>query len=172
MGVANLHLLGQIAVKEGFVTPGQLEECVRLQESSKDKSLGAILVEKGFLTPSKLSELTRLQQVRFEALGADPSRGGLFGQLAIRRGYVSPTQLAEGLREQEAVSKGGSALRLGQILIRKEYLSSAHFLEILRLQEKEVAKCPTCDTFFDVGASRGEAAFTCSRCATVIRVPD
>lgn len=171
MGVANVHLLGQIAVKEGFVTPEQLEECVRLQAEAGGKALGTILVEKGYLTPVKLTEITRLQRVRFEALGADPARGGLFGQLALRHGYVTAPQLAEALREQEALARGGSALQLGQILIRKEYLSSAHFLEILRLQKKEVAKCPGCETFYDVSAAHGSATFTCSSCGTVVRAP-
>jgi len=136
MGAANVHLLGQIAVKEGFVTPSQLEECVKLQAGGQKKPLGAILVEKGYLTPVKLSEIAELQHVRFEVLGADPVRGGLFGQLALRRGYITASQLAECLRQQEALAQGGSSLQLGQILIRKEYLSSARFLEILRLQKK------------------------------------
>lgn len=171
MGDPNVHLLGQIAVKEGFVTPGQLEECVELQAGGRSKPLGAILVEKGYLTPAKLSEISRLQSVRFDAVAADPARGGLFGQLAVKHGYISPSQLSEGLREQESLARGGSGLQLGQILIRKHYLSSARFLEILRLQKKEVAKCPSCDTFFDMSTNRGEPQFSCSRCGTVIRVP-
>jgi len=171
MGDHNLLLLGQIAVKEGFVTPGQLEECVELQASGRNKPLGAILVEKGYLSSAKLSEITRLQSVRFEAVAADPARGGLFGQLAVRRGYISFSQLSECLREQESLARGGSALQLGQILIRKHYMSSARFLEILRLQKKEVAKCPSCDTFFDMSTNRREKQFSCSSCGTVIPVP-
>ncbi len=171
MSTSNVHLLGQIAVKEGFVTPGQLDECVKLQEAGDPGSLGALLVEKGYLTPAKLSEITRRQQVRFEALAADPQKGGLFGQIAVRHGYLTPPKLAEGLREQEAQSQTGSSLQLGQILMKKGYLSVDHFLEVLRLQKKEVARCPACDTFYDVRESRGQDKFLCSRCATVVRVP-
>jgi len=171
MSAPNLHLLGQIAVKEGFVTPDQLEECVGLQAGGRSKPLGEILVERGYLTPAKLAELSRLQNAGFESVAADPARGGLFGQLAVRHGYISTAQLSECLREQEGLSRGGSSLQLGQILIRKQYLSSNRFLEILRLQKKEVAKCPSCDTFFDVHAARSDARFFCSRCGTVIRVP-
>jgi len=46
-----------------------------------------------------------------------------------------------------------------------------HFLEILRLQKKEVAKCPGCDSFYDVRASQGGSRFLCSHCATVVRIP-
>jgi hypothetical protein len=171
MSTSNVHLLGQIAVKEGFVTPNQLEECVRLQAAGGGKSLGALLLQKGYLTAAKLAELTKLQHLRFESIAADPQKGGLFGQLAVRHGYLSPEQLAEGLREQEALSQGGSSLQLGQILLRKGSLSVEHFLEILRLQKKEVAKCPACDTFFDVRSTRGESKFLCTSCATVVRVP-
>jgi hypothetical protein len=171
MSQSNIHLLGQIAVKEGFVTPGQLEECVALQSTGSGKSLGALLVEKGFLTPAKLSELTKLQHLRFESIAADPQKGGLFGQLAVRHGYLSPAQLAEGLREQEVLSKGGSSLMLGQILLKKGALSVVHFLEILRLQKREVAKCPGCDTFFDVRSTQGASKFLCSSCSTVVQVP-
>src|SRR5881394_679519 len=116
MSSSNVHLLGQIALKEGFVTPVQLEECVRLQSAGTGKSLGALLVEKGYLKPEKLAELTALQHVRFESIATDPQKGGLFGQLAVRHGYLSPSQLAEGLREQASLSQGGSSLMLGQIL--------------------------------------------------------
>jgi len=171
MSTGNVHLLGQIAVKEGFVTPSQLDECVKLQSSGPSKSLGALLVEKGYLSPSKLSEIARLQQVRFESLAADPQKGGLFGQLALRHGYLTAPRLAEGLRDQEAQTQGGSSLQLGQILLKKGHLSVEHFLEILRLQKKEVAKCPACDTFYDVRDAQGRDKFLCSRCATVVRVP-
>jgi hypothetical protein len=171
MNATNVHLLGQIAVKEGFVTPAQLDECVTLQAGGEKKSLGALLVEKGYLTPAKLSEITRLQQSRFEALAADPKKGGLFGQIAVRHGYLTPPKLAEGLREQEALSQTGSSLALGQILLKKGHLSVEQFLEILRLQKKEIVRCPACDTFYDVRESGGQDKFLCSRCATVVRVP-
>jgi hypothetical protein len=171
MGKSNSHLLGQIALKEGLVTREQLEECVGLQADGRGRSLGTILLEKRYLTPAQLAEITRRQNAGFEAIAADPSRGGLFGQLAMRHGYLSAAQLSECLREQEKLSQGGSSLRLGQLLIRKQYLSSAHFLEVLRLQNQEVAKCPSCESFWDVHAAPDDAQLTCSRCGTEIRVP-
>ena len=168
---SNVHLLGQIAVKEGFVTPTQLDECIQMQSGGNVKSIGALLVEKGYLTPEKLAELTRMQQIHFHALEATPEKGGLFGQLAIRHGYLTAPKLAEGLREQETLAQGGSSLKLGQILMKKGHLSVEHFLEVLRLQKKEVAKCPGCDTFYDVRETQGQERFLCSRCATVVQMP-
>jgi hypothetical protein len=111
-----------------------------------------------------------LRNTGFEASAADPSRGGLFGQLAVRYGYISPTQLSECLREQATLAQGGSALRLGQLLIRKQYLSSAHFLKLLRLQNKEGGNCPSCGTVLDPRADGAGAPASCSRCGTAVHV--
>ncbi len=170
MAAYNAHLLGQIAVKEGFITPDQLEECIELQKAARDKPLGAILVAKGYLNREKLIELTGLQRTRFESMAADPGRGGLFGQLALRHGYVNAEQLGECLREQAGHARSGSSLMLGQILMKKGYLTSALFLEILRLQKKEVAKCPACDSFFDVSTAKGESGFPCTKCGTIVHL--
>jgi len=49
----NPHLVGQIALSEGLLTPERLEECIRLQLSGEPgRALGEILVEKGYLTPA------------------------------------------------------------------------------------------------------------------------
>jgi hypothetical protein len=170
MSRSNLHLLGQIALQEGFITPDQLEECLRLQDAAQGKTLGVILVEKGYLSPDRLQTLAEIQKRRFDALHADPSRGGLFGQLAVRHGYLTQNQLSQGLRQQELQARSGSSLQLGQILMRQGSLSLAGFLQVLQLQRLEVVKCPACDAFFDVSAARGENKFACSKCGTVVRI--
>ena len=136
----NPHLLGQIALKEGFVQPNQLEECLQLQaKGSVEKPIGWYLVEKSYLTNDQLARVLTLQEAQFEKLSADPSRGGLFGQIAVRLGYVTRPQIWEALREQQAVGRGESSLLLGQILLRKKHLTADQFLEVLRRQKKDVA---------------------------------
>ena len=135
----NPHLLGQIAIQEGFLQKKQLEECLdRQAKSDVDKPIGSLLVEAGFLTKDQLSQALGIQETRFEKLSADPSRGGLFGQIAVRLGYVTRPQIHEALREQQAVGRGESSLLLGQILLRKKHLTPDQFLEILRRQKKDV----------------------------------
>lgn len=136
----NPHLLGQIALQEGFLQKKQLDECLdRQAKGDLEKPLGWFLVEAKHLTPEQLAKALHIQETRFEKLSADPSRGGLFGQLAVGLGYVTRPQIHEALREQQAVGRGESSLLLGQILLRKKHLTPDQFLEILRRQKKNVA---------------------------------
>jgi serine/threonine-protein kinase len=169
---ANPHLLGQIAVQERIVTPGQLDECLRLQQvSDPPKRLGQLLLEKGYLTAERLDALMAIQRARAETIAADPGRGGLFGQIALRLGCVTQLQLDECLREQDSLSQDGSPVLLGQLLLRKNFITTDQFLEILRRQKKEVVRCPGCDTLYDTRPHAEGSKFVCSRCGTVVQVP-
>jgi hypothetical protein len=163
----NPFLIGQIALQEGLVSPERLEECVRLQ-SSEARGLGEILVSKGYLTRPQLAQLFEIQKRQFDLVEADPSRGGLFGQIALRLGYITRERLNECLREQQALARGGSSLLLGQLLLKKQYLTPDRFLEILRRQKKDVTRCPGCDRFYDVKDRPSGAKFVCAQCGTVI----
>jgi hypothetical protein len=170
MNAPNANLLGQIAFDAGYVTAAELEECLAIQSKSPAFApIGLLLLEKGYLTLEELEELLRIQRARFEALSTDPSRGGLFGQIAVRRGWVTDVRLAECLRDQASSANTGSSLKLGQILLEKGYLTVPQFLEILRLQNKAVAHCPHCQTFFDTGEASPGTPFACSKCGNFVR---
>jgi hypothetical protein len=165
----NPHLIGQIAVAEGFITPAQLELCMARQAVERPpRPLGKHLVESGALSEEKLAAVVKIQGTRFESVAAEPSRGGLFGQLAVRLGYLKPEQLHDALREQQSSGRVGSSLLLGQVLLRKRALSTEQFLEILRRQEKEVASCPSCLTFYDLTGKKQTEAFLCTSCQAVV----
>lgn len=171
MARSNAHLVGQIAVQEGLLSPEKLEECLRLQESEDpSRTLGTILVDKGFLTPAQLEAVVKIQKRRFDTLSTNPSTGGLFGQIALMSHFVNHEQLYECLREQQAAASDVSSLRLGQILLRKNYLTIDQFLEVLRRQKKEVVKCPVCDTFYSAKDRKEDVKFVCSRCQTVVQI--
>ena len=165
----NPHLVGQIALSEGLLTPQKLEECIRLQTAgAPGTALGEILVQKGYLTLSQLDWVIGIQRTRFQRISADPARGGLFGQIALRMDYLTPEQLSDGLREQEAVGASGSSLLLGQILLRKNYLTVERLLEVLQRQKKDVARCPGCGAFYDAHGRYAGSKFVCSKCSTII----
>ncbi len=165
-------LLGQIAVQEGRLTAAQLEDCIQLQAASDPpRKLGAILVEKGHLTAEGLDALMEIQRRRLAMIAADPERGGLIGQLALKAGAVTQLQLDETLREQRALGEVGSPLPLGRLLVRKGWLTEDGFLELLRRQRGEVARCPTCETFYDASEQPEGAKFICTRCGTLLRTP-
>jgi hypothetical protein len=169
---SNANLLGQIAFDAGYVNAQQLEECLQAQSKSPAFApIGLLLLEKGHITLEQLEDLLRIQKLRFQALSVDPLQGGLFGQIAVRKGWVSQEQLSESLREQETSAKSGSSLRLGQILLQKKLLTVPQFLEIIRLQNKEVAQCPKCHTFFDTHDASPSTPFSCSSCGNMVRSP-
>ncbi len=58
-------LFGKLAIKQGLVTPDEVNTCLRLQaEGGEGRSLGEILVEKGFLTAVQVKDLLGKQLKR------------------------------------------------------------------------------------------------------------
>ncbi|HLY72548.1 MAG TPA: hypothetical protein VKU80_00385 [Planctomycetota bacterium] len=164
----NPHLVGQIAISEGLLTPEKLAECIQLQASEPaGRALGGILVQKGYLTLDQLDWVISIQKSRFHRISADPARGGLFGQIALRLDYITSDQLNECLREQQEARDDSMPL-IGQILLRKRYLTNEQSLEVLHRQNKEVAKCPGCGVFYDVHGRYPGNKFVCSKCSTII----
>lgn len=161
----NEHLFGQLLLERGFLTREQLQEGLARQ-AREGKALGSVLVESGVLTQERLDEALELQKSRFERIEADPARGGLFGQLALRLGYLTPDALHDALREQEIARGGLSSLRLGQLLLQKQRLTTDQFLDILRRQRKDVAPCPNCHAFYEVGQG---GTLDCPVCHAVVR---
>jgi hypothetical protein len=165
----NPHLIGQIALAEGWITSAQLELCMAKQAvESPPRPIGKHLVESGALSEEKLAAVVRIQETRFERVAAEPSRGGLFGQVAVRLGYLKPEQLHDALREQQSSGRAGSSLLLGQVLLKRKALSTEQFLEILRRQDKEVVKCPSCSAFYDLTGKKQAEPFLCTACQAVV----
>jgi protein-arginine kinase activator protein McsA len=55
-------LFGKLAVKQGLVTPDEVNQCLRLQaEPAEMRSLGEILVARGFLTAIQVKEILNKQ---------------------------------------------------------------------------------------------------------------
>ena len=55
-------LFGKLAIKQGLVTPDEVNQCLRLQaEPGETRSLGEILVAKGFLTAIQVKEILNKQ---------------------------------------------------------------------------------------------------------------
>jgi serine/threonine-protein kinase len=62
----DLLSFGRLALKYGYITLGQLQECIKIQEQARlvrlePKRLGEILVEKGYMTNAQVIELFRHQ---------------------------------------------------------------------------------------------------------------
>ncbi|MCI0339606.1 MAG: protein kinase [Planctomycetales bacterium] len=138
-------LLGQLALRRGFVTSDQLEECLDLQEQVYDlgltENLGSILVKRGLVTAPQRDALLRLQD---RVLGRREQ--ALYGRLAVSNGFVAPEQLTEALRQQRGADRGR---RIGSILLRRGFLSERQHHAILaaqgRIRETLTASAPADD---------------------------
>jgi tetratricopeptide (TPR) repeat protein len=166
------RLLGSLAVREGFVSAQQVEECVALQKQpGAGRKLGEILIEKGYITSERLGSLLDIQKRQVRILAADPARGGLFGRIALDLGFVPAEKIDQALQEQAVLSRSGSPAMLGQILLRKGWLQTGQFLEILKVQRAAVLRCPGCDTFYRFEETDRGAKFACRRCGTIVPIP-
>ncbi len=107
---------GQEAVRSGFITALQIQECSR---NLGGKTLVDILVERGFMTR------TQVDAVKAKVgPSEDPST---LADEAIRRGFVNFSQINECLAEATA-----SGARLSQVLISKGYMTQAQIALMLK----------------------------------------
>ena len=60
------QLLGEIAVREGFLSRSQINNCIQIQQQSEVyKPLGALLVQEGYLHPGQLHAVLEVQADRY-----------------------------------------------------------------------------------------------------------
>jgi protein-arginine kinase activator protein McsA len=77
-------LFGKLAIKQGLVTPDEVNQCLRIQaEPGETRSLGEILVAKGFLTAIQVKEILNKQ---FKKLMSCPACKLSFTVLTLSEG--------------------------------------------------------------------------------------
>lgn len=94
------QMLGEIALRQGWLNPGQLDRALRFQEAQSEKGrvearlcLGELLVATGDISRAQLDN----------ALARQRDSGKLLGSELVDAGYLKPTQLASGLRLQRTL---------------------------------------------------------------------
>ena len=92
--------LGEIAVREGWLQPGQLERALRFQQAQAERgrvsaklSLGELLVATGDISRAQLDD----------ALARQRGSGKLLGSELVDAGVLRPSRLASGLRLQRSL---------------------------------------------------------------------
>ena len=169
MATANPNLLGQLAIREGYLKEKQLEDCLLQQHlSGKSTPLGELLIWGRFVTPEQLDELLLLQAAYFNKVAVDSQHGGLLGQMAVDLGYASREQLHNTLREQqESQEKQG----LGHLLLRKGFINAEQLLDLLRRQDRIIVKCPGCEIYYDMTSLDEGKQVVCSECGKSVTSP-
>jgi len=168
-------LFGKVALRKGMITQQQLDECLKVQDSTDGPQLiGMILLEKGFITKDQLREVLEYQKENAQkpALGADEQKSDIaFGFLAVRKGFTTLNRVYECVREQARTAKMGLFFRLGEIFVNKGYLTVDQVLEILRDQKKTILECEGCGARFNVIAYEEGKEAKCTKCGRLLSPP-
>lgn len=169
------NLLGKLAVAFGFVTPVQLEECVRAQaELAPPPLLGTLLLERGYIERDELRDLIEFQKEKLSS--ADTRRtqrenDRMFGYLAIQLGLVTATEIRAAVEEQVLVAKRGLRFRLGEILVKRGSMTAEKVEEVLRRQQRYLVICPSCERRHVAFDRESGEKFACA-CGNVLQAPE
>lgn len=145
MADARSVVLGELAIRRGLLTAGQLSEALVDQAGRNyDVRLGEVLIRKGWVSPEQLDVLLVEQRRALQNLSAD---GGLFGRLAVERGWAAPTAVDGCVRTQLALDERGLHVKIGQLMLAYGLLTMERFWQILLEQKgrRGPVMCPTCE---------------------------
>lgn len=141
-------VLGELAVREKFLTQAQLDRTIEFQERSADsRPLGEIMVEQKMLTREQLNQLLTTQKERIQEYERTLTVSGLFGRLAVESGYLTERQLAICLRTQIRLKSQGKPVKIGQIMLANGLITMEQFWEIIRAQGDFV--CSQCNKILE-----------------------
>ncbi|MBI4613251.1 MAG: serine/threonine protein kinase, partial [Planctomycetes bacterium] len=170
------QLLGEIAVREGFLSLDQIEECVGLQEKEDAyRPLGALLIEKGYLEPRQLHTILEIQQqsaFQHERLERKRENDRIFSKICLSRGLVTFEQVNECLKVQTRKQKKGVFIPLSRLLLQKGHLSSEQVREVYKIQYGVVFYCAACQVSYQIPEYSQEKSYECPKCAGALVVQD
>ena len=111
-------LFGQIAIKTGFCTKEDVEECIKEQErhqgTKEGGSLGKIMFRKRLLNFEQVNDVLHVQN-----FSGVQKHNRMFGELALKNGFVSEKEVRDCLICQDRLIQGGlSVPRLGEMLVQ------------------------------------------------------
>jgi len=104
---------------------------------TKPQRIGKILIAQGFLTPIQVDEVLKLQGAgRGRPPAPEPKLGGLFGQLVVQQKLATEGEVEECVVWQRELAANGDYVRLGELLVRKSYLSGFDVTKVLEIQAR------------------------------------
>jgi type II secretory ATPase GspE/PulE/Tfp pilus assembly ATPase PilB-like protein len=121
MQAAKKLRIGELLVREGFLTPAQVEHALTVQKArQRPVPFGEICKELGFISPA---DLGRVLQKHYDRLP--------LGELLIHMGLVTPEQIASALEQQKRTKK-----KLGALLVEGKAVSEAALVQALYQQSQ------------------------------------
>ncbi len=112
-------MIGELLIKEGFITPAQLTEALELQKKQTVYTpLGELCVKQGYLSKEDLRAVLKKYKTSIP-----------LGKLLVKMKLITSEQLQQALAEQKRSRK-----RLGQILVDLGAISEQALLDALSVQ--------------------------------------
>lgn len=127
---------GSVAIAKGYITPGQLLECLNIQrvedaEDKKHRLVGEILFEKGYLTKEQFEDVLKSIGKTVSASEID-TKQPMFGDVARAKGYADSELILTALNIQQKEKSEGRPHRLiGKIMLDEGYINEDQLNEIL-----------------------------------------
>jgi hypothetical protein len=175
MGPQEDNLFGRIALKQGYCTQPQLEECVGVQvDSVTSRLLGAIMIEKGFMTQAQLRKVMILQKQAMSTPAKDEIERQAdvsFGYIAVQCQMVTSEQVYECVHEQVTLARKGLYFRLGEMFITKQYMSPEQVGRVLDLQQDYMMVCDNCGTRYNALRYGPGEVVICTNCGMKVQMP-
>ena len=175
-------MLGQIAVEKGLITPEQLDECIREQESSAGQKpgprtptrpLGVVMLSRGVIEQKDLEGLLEEQDRRVKTVDPRPRQQKveyLFGQLLVKNNLATQLQVNKCLEVQIKLTEKGvqPVPRLGELLVEHGFVDKKTVTEVLRMQDKDLLFCTGCGRQYNVVGAENGRTYKCKECGGVM----
>ena len=174
---------GRVAVAEGFCTPAQIDQCLRIQSRTDERlSLGQSLLREGFVTPEQYSRVlvllrqgykverdiaVVLESERRLADGRAYARQGqedrVLAGIVVAEGWISAERLKVCLDEAARSSRP-----LAETLVALGHLEAARVYAILDRLERTDLTCPSCKATLSIVRLPTADSVRCPRCRNVL----
>src|SRR5579864_25044 len=163
--------LGQMAVRNGHLTPAQLQEALEEQARGvkrgrkKPRRLGVILAEKKFMTDAVILALLEEQEARILSEQRRRREDVLLGRILVDALLIQVPHVQECLDLQaRALEAGTEVPLLGHLLVEKRYASKSQIDQALELQSKVHLCCTACDQELRSSELAGDSLDQCPAC--------
>lgn len=175
MGPQEDNLFGRIAIKQGYVTKEQLEQCVELQQSAEDsRLLGGIMIEQGFITKEQLRKVMILQKQAMAVPAKDEIERQAdvsFGYIAVQCGMVTSEQVYQCVHEQVQLARKGLYFRLGEVFITRGFMTPDDVNRVVELQQDYLLTCEECGHRVNALRHGPGEKVPCPNCTATLRMP-
>ncbi|BBM88172.1 hypothetical protein [Candidatus Uabimicrobium amorphum] len=137
--------LGQIAVKNDFISEYQLQECwAELKDSWPNKKLLGILLQKGFINDKSAQKMNKVAQKTISKKYPFYKRQKddiVIARKIARKRYLSPWRINKCLLKQlNIIRRQKKYVSVQQIMIDDGYLTPYFFRKVLKIKDSEEIK--------------------------------